>query len=967
MLWSSVSSIFSLLLLASLASSTDADADAGVSAASERRSSDGWSWSLTNEDSLLTGLVGDADAALSDDPNRGEERELWHVWHPLRANHYVGGGKFGKSSKASKGSKSSPEYIVYVVQAGDSNNNDSGNNGDGDSSNHNSSNGDGADNDNDDNDNNQSINDDNNSGNNNGSYNSNDTNGNGDSVSNDDEDSNKPTLTPTTTRTDTDSDTPTENDMGSSIRPTMAPTAEESDSPTTTTDMPTIAPSADDEDKSDSPTATTNSPTATTTITNSPTITTTSSDIPTITTTASPDTLSTGPTTSIVTPPPRTNLRMQVYGLPDPPFTDIQVALFNERTARYMESFYNDATSPALQTDIASEVLGVVAIVEITQQEGTVTKRYSSQSSSSSLGKFIDTTNTKIKSMAMHENGIVNLADHDDLETTIVGRHREHIEDKSRRQLQENCTGGDGSLTFTATLEYRLTGEDVSYTLDEIIDEPFSTPDYRIYYLSFLGKDDFVGLSCTSAITFPDDAGGDTITGSPMMSRPSVAETVAPTIVPPPVVGETTSTPVVRTLAPVVGTLRPSLTTTPMVRSMAPVVGTLSPSIIVPSTKASVSISEPTDGPIRIFSRTTPTTPVVRSVAPVVGTLSPSIISTSTKPPASTSGQPITSSPSTTPPTQKSPVDGGDTTTSPVLTVTSISPSKSIIMNPPVSERGETATLSSAPIHTSTSIVEDVVTENEDFVDSASSAAMDMLTGRFAPVSTPVTGGTSNPMLDMIPRMIDSETKERQCSTTLQTLTREDIEELEVSFVYGVESMTDNLSFVGNLESLILDLVAKSMLRCADGEGDEEHSAVQLRSGGGTKMMEYVGVVKVGYPTQGQVTFMSKCDPGMNSFARGCAILSTKLLVTSIGMPVSKVHSDVLDVLSYALRDKSFVDFIPELSSISFLGPDPESLKLTVSASENAIKNAGSDMTTRTWVVSLSASCSMLLLLFVSM
>jgi hypothetical protein len=66
------------------------------------------------------------------------------------------------------------------------------------------------------------------------------------------------------------------------------------------------------------------------------------------------------------------------------------------------------------------------------------------------------------------------------------------------------------------------------------------------------------------------------------------------------------------------------------------------------------------------------------------------------------------------------------------------------------------------------------------------------------------------------------------------------------------------------LESLILDLVAKSVLRCSNKEHDVVslvEAVQQLRATGvgeGGEIMEYVGVVKIGYPRRGEVTTICK-------------------------------------------------------------------------------------------------------------
>jgi hypothetical protein len=99
--------------------------------------------------------------------------------------------------------------------------------------------------------------------------------------------------------------------------------------------------------------------------------------------------------------------------------------------------------------------------------------------------------------------------------------------------------------------------------------------------------------------------------------------------------------------------------------------------------------------------------------------------------------------------------------------------------------------------------------------------------------------------------MIDPEVNERHCNDKIQTTSHEAVEEFELSFVYGVEATTEYASFVDEMENLILDFVATSVLRCA---GEDEEQAVQLRSRG----VDDVGVVRIRYPEHGEVTSICK-------------------------------------------------------------------------------------------------------------
>jgi len=194
--------------------------------------------------------------------------------------------------------------------------------------------------------------------------------------------------------------------------------------------------------------------------------------------------------------------------------------------------------------------------------------------------------------------------------------------------------------------------------------------------------------------------------------------------------------------------------------------------------------------------------------------------------------------------------------------------------------------------------VDEVVSGFEGLVDNASSSIMDNILpvggggdggGTTPPVSTPsqvmsvIEGSTSSSsgspaistddIFDNIPRsriVPPNTTTVRQCTDIIQTLSSrgKPIDEFEVSFVYGVETLTEDVSYIGHLESLILDLVAKSVMRCDSNreEKDVIQSSVeavqQLRSAGVVgevgEFIEYIGVIKIRYPRRGEVTTICK-------------------------------------------------------------------------------------------------------------
>ena len=56
--------------------------------------------------------------------------------------------------------------------------------------------------------------------------------------------------------------------------------------------------------------------------------------------------------------------------------------------------------------------------------------------------------------------------------------------------------------------------------------------------------------------------------------------------------------------------------------------------------------------------------------------------------------------------------------------------------------------------------------------------------------------------------------------------------------------------------------------------------------------------------------------------------MSTKIIVTSVGVPVNRVHHDILMLLNEAFREGAFVAIIPELILTSYVGPDLEEYQL---------------------------------------
>ncbi len=99
----------------------------------------------------------------------------------------------------------------------------------------------------------------------------------------------------------------------------------------------------------------------------------------------------------------------------------------------------------------------------------------------------------------------------------------------------------------------------------------------------------------------------------------------------------------------------------------------------------------------------------------------------------------------------------------------------------------------------------------------------------------------------------------------------------------------------------------------------------------------------------------------MISRAKSCAILNTKLLVTSAGVSKSEVHHTILLALTSALNQSKFIESIPNLTTTSYLGPDPESLPLSSASLAAGMRMAGN--TSAASGIAISIGCSLLLLI----
>ncbi|KAL7469466.1 hypothetical protein ACHAXS_009719 [Conticribra weissflogii] len=158
---------------------------------------------------------------------------------------------------------------------------------------------------------------------------------------------------------------------------------------------------------------------------------------------------------------------------------------------------------------------------------------------------------------------------------------------------------------------------------------------------------------------------------------------------------------------------------------------------------------------------------------------------------------------------------------------------------------------------------------------------------------------------------------ERSCDGSFSSLQEGIFTEFEVAFAFGVEVTTSSYDYIDDLEIVVLDFVSASVLQCI---GDTEKSLQLLRR---EDTIPSHGVVRVRYPPLGKISSIAHCEPTLPS-AQGCAVLTLKLLITFIDMPESEVHNDILNLLADATEKDIFEEFVPEVITLNYLGPDPE-------------------------------------------
>jgi hypothetical protein len=264
------------------------------------------------------------------------------------------------------------------------------------------------------------------------------------------------------------------------------------------------------------------------------------------------------PTTTVKSPPPRENIQMALFGLNG--LNTPGQLLYNDRTAQYIESFYNNYNGE--MEDIRGQVLSVDATVTITGQTAGDLTRYVPSADRTGLlgnisskhhsgegggGSFVPPSRVRFGDIAMHNT-----------DSRARTRH-----ERTLQFTDEDCTGEFLSVDLKIDLTYRLT--DPSIDLDDIISEPFSKEEYRFNYVnSFLKSNEAAGigslsqLTCTSAIVFLDKGDTPTLSPSAISAEPTSISTepttseLEPTLSPTygPSISPTSEMPTTETLEP---------------------------------------------------------------------------------------------------------------------------------------------------------------------------------------------------------------------------------------------------------------------------------------------------------------------------------------------------------------------------------------------------------------------------------
>lgn len=468
--------------------------------------------------------------------------------------------------------------------------------------------------------------------------------------------------------------------------------------------------------------------------------------------------------------------------------------IYNRRTALYIEEFYNNDDS----TDgIRGSVSDVVATVTINDQIAP---------SSAVRSSF----NTKSASIVVHQGPRKKRGKHDDEKDFLPIQKRFGSVGHSGRSLQEDpCSGSFLTLVLAVTVEYQ--SSDASLTPEDIIAEPFSTAEFRDLYMNDYLKSNtgavtfvFNDLTCTGEMIASNDVSLMPTTSSDGTAAPS------PTLYP----LSDTRTNLEIDLFGKVNPLNP-------------------PDRSFFESQTALYYSEFFSDP------NTPITEVLASAVSITDQITPS-------------DNPLGKACSE----MNLETDGLTIVFTLDLTYTVTDPSVDfdiIIQYPFSTEEFRDKYLNE---YLKSNLGRDfgsVVCASEVRIPR------DVIMPPSPSTSPGMVNATTSPTLKMVDDIFNDDlarvrrsgpSYDRKCDAQLESEMNKATKEYEISFMYGVETNTDSYYFIDDLENLILDFVATSVLRCF-GIGQQ---SVQLRRKDDEG--NFAGVTRIRYPEYGEVTSM---------------------------------------------------------------------------------------------------------------
>ena len=563
-------------------------------------------------------------------------------------------------------------------------------------------------------------------------------------------------------------------------------------------------------------------------------------------------------TTAEITTAKIQNLQMSLFGISDSELDSNQQQYFERQTATYMEEFYNIADGRnGLLDVIKNEVTDVMVTVTIYDQ------KY----------KYTD------------ELRDVNRA-HTFYESQIGNKGNRYLQTST--QVSEPCEGSNPLiLTFSIDISYRLSG---MYPIEseDVTNVPFSSVSYRQNYIddylknlgaaayetSNMEQDEqasavFMDVYCTSHIDTAME-NSELPSFAPTTNFPTVSPTFEESSAPYIIMSNAPSLKITLPPFPTFDSAETSVPTT-SIPGVAPAgsptyVPTTSTSSAAPTKNGATSAVPTTQSSFRLTTAPpTSLTPSSSQLFALSREPSPSTFTVGTVAPTSNSTPQISS---------VIPTVAFEDNVGPADLTSVVEESLGLTLSP----RPSNLEVENTFVPTMSTLLNEVPTPSQSNPPTLQSsnrqtfASSSKQTGFEAAVSnvpSPSLSSGATPdqfqfsvttptptVIDMFGnlRVADSASTERICSDTIRLVPADRRDEFEVAFMYSVEfDSADIHDFVDDLENLILDFAAKSVLDC---ESENEIDAVEYRKLKAKNV--YEGVIGIRYPEFGQITSVCK-------------------------------------------------------------------------------------------------------------